>query len=96
MSLLFSKPRPAGLSAKSSAADIFAAYATVESSERLYIENMASIRNQLLTRHGFDLSEDDLRGIEYVYHAFFMFGPDIKYSPRSDSAPAPSSPPMRR
>ena len=81
VSLLFSKPRPAGLSAKSSAADIFAAYATVESNERLYVENISSIRNQLLTRHGFGLSEDDLRGIEYVYHAFATFGPDIKYSP---------------
>ena len=81
VSLLFSKPRPAGLTTRSSASDIFAAYATVESSERLYVENMSSIRNQLFTTHGFDLSEDDLRGIEYVYHAFAMFGPDIKYSP---------------
>jgi hypothetical protein len=81
VSLLFSKPRPAGLSAKSSAAEIFAAYATVESSERLYVENISSIRNQLLTRHGFDLSEDDLQGIDYVYRAFARFGPGIKYSP---------------
>ena len=81
VSLLFSKPRPPGLTAKSSASDIFAAYETVESSERLYVENMSSIRNQLFTKHGFDMSEDDLRGIEYVYHAFAVFGPDIKYSP---------------
>ena len=81
VSLLFSKPRPPGLSVKSSAADIFAAFAAVESNERLYVENISSIRNQLLTRHGFDLSEDDLRGIDYVYHAFATFGPDIKYSP---------------
>ncbi|MEO8260395.1 MAG: hypothetical protein ABI868_23820 [Acidobacteriota bacterium] len=81
VSLLFSKPRPAGLGARSSAAEIFTAYASVASSERLYGENLSSIRNQLLTRHGFDLSDDDLRGIEYVYHAFAAFGPDIKYSP---------------
>ena len=81
VSLLFSKPRPAGLTTKSSASDIFAAYSTVESSERIYVENMSSIRNQLFTKHGFELSEEDLRGIEYVYHAFAMFGPDIKYSP---------------
>jgi hypothetical protein len=81
VSLLFSKPRPAGPTPKSSASDIFEAYSTVESSERLYVENMSSIRNQLFTKHGFELSEEDLRGIEYVYHAFAMFGPDIKYSP---------------
>jgi hypothetical protein len=81
VSLLFSKPRPPGLTAKSSASDIFAAYSTVESSERLYVENMSSIRNQLFTKHGFALTEDDLRGIEYVYRAFLMFGPGIRYSP---------------
>ena len=81
VSLLFSKPRPPGLTATSSANEIFDAYSTVESSERLYVENMSSIRNQLFTKHGFELSEDDLRGIEYVYHAFAMFGPGIKYSP---------------
>jgi len=81
VSRLFSKPRPPGLTAKSSAVDIFGAYSTVDSSERLYGENMSSVRNQLFTKHGFDLSEEDLRGIEYVYHAFAMFGPDIKYSP---------------
>ena len=81
VSLLFSKPRPAGLTATSSASEIFTAYSTVESSERLYVENMSSIRNQLFTKHGFELSEDDLRGIEYVYRAFVMFGPDIRYSP---------------
>jgi hypothetical protein len=81
VSLLFSKPRPAGLTTKSSASDIFAAFAAVESSERLYVENMSSVRNQLFTKHGFALSEDDLRGIEYVYRAFALFGPDIKYSP---------------
>ena len=81
VSLLFSKPRPAGLGAKSTASDIFDAYATVVTSERLYVGNMAAIRNQLFTRHAFDLSEDDLRGIEYVYRAFFMFGTSIQYSP---------------
>ena len=39
------------------------------------------MRDRLFTTHGSTLSEDDLRGIEYVYRAFFMFGPGIKYSP---------------
>ena len=81
VSLLFSKSRPAGLSARSTASDIFDAYATAATNERLYIQNMAAIRNQLFTKHGFDLSDDDLRSIEYVYRAFFMFGPSIQYSP---------------
>jgi hypothetical protein len=81
VSLLFSKPRPAGLNAKSTADDIFEAYSTTASSERLFIETMSAIRNQLFTRHGFSLGDDDLRGIEFVHRAFFMFGPRIQYSP---------------
>jgi hypothetical protein len=81
VSILFSKPRPPGLNARSTASDIFDAYSTVATSERLYTENMAAVRNQLFTNHRFELSDDDLRGIEYVYRAFFMFGPSIQYSP---------------
>src|SRR5262245_42754224 len=78
VSRLFSKPRPDGLESKSTAADIFDAYASVGPSERIYAETLATVRHQLVTKHGFVLSDDDLRGIEYVYRAFFMFGPDVR------------------
>src|SRR5207244_3777634 len=39
--LLFSRPRPSGLTARSSAQEIFDAYAPVAASERLYTETMA-------------------------------------------------------
>jgi hypothetical protein len=81
VSRLFAKPRPAGLGAKSTAADIFDAYATAAASERLYVETLAMVRHQLVTKHGFALADEDLRGIEYVYRAFFMFGPNVRYSP---------------
>jgi hypothetical protein len=81
VSRLFSKPRADGLGASSTAADIFYAYDGVETSERLYVQTSAAVRNQLYTRHGFDLADEDLRGIEYVHRAFFMFGPGIRYSP---------------
>ena len=81
VSLLFSKPRSPGLNAKSTARDIFDAYAAVATSERLYTETMARVRDRLFTTHRFELSDDDLRGIEYVFRAFFMFGADIQYSP---------------
>lgn len=79
--LLFSKPRPSGLSARSSATEIFDAYAQEPTREQLYVETMARVRDRLYTTHRFDLAEEDLRGIEYVFRAFFMFGPGIKYSP---------------
>ena len=80
--LLFSRPRPSGLTARSSAKEIFDAYAFGAPSDRLYTETMARVRDRLFTTHRFELTEEDLRGIEYVYRAFFMFGPAIKYSPQ--------------
>jgi hypothetical protein len=84
--LLFSRPRPPGLTARSSAKEIFDAFATVPSSERLYRENMARVRDRLLTGHGIDLPEDDVSGIDYVYRAFLEFGPAIQYSPQGLTA----------
>jgi hypothetical protein len=81
VSLLFSKPRASGLNGSSTARDIFDAYSTVATNERRYTETMARVRDRLFTTHRFELSDDDLRGIEYVFRAFFMFGTDIKYSP---------------
>lgn len=81
VSLVFSRPRPPGLSAKSTPAELVDAYTDAPASWPLYVDTMSSIRNQLLTRHHFELSEDDLSGLEYVFRAFFMFGPRIQYSP---------------
>ena len=36
--------------------------------------------DRLVKRHGFALSDDDQRSIEYVYRAFFSEGPDLRYS----------------
>ena len=33
-----------------------------------------------MTKHHFALSDGDLQGVEYVYHAFFNFGPALNYS----------------
>jgi hypothetical protein len=80
VSRLFSKKRPEGLNAKSSAQEIFTAFWDVETSDDLYHQNLDSIRNHLTKKHGFALVEEDLQGIEYVYHAFYWYGPRIQYS----------------
>jgi hypothetical protein len=80
VSRLFSKKRPEGLERNASAAEIFAAFKGVESSDALYKENLKAIDDQLLTRHHFALSDGDVQGVEYVYHAFFNFGPQLNYS----------------
>jgi hypothetical protein len=80
VSRLFSKKRPPGLSASSTAEDIFKAYWNVDTNEALYKENLAAVRALLTKTHGLKLSAGDLEGIEAVYYAFFWFGPTIQYS----------------
>lgn len=81
VSLLFSRPRPAGLGPASSPGEIFKAYAAAQTSERLYIETLARVRDRLFTGHRLEIPDDDLQGIEFVLHTFFLYGIDIKYSP---------------
>jgi hypothetical protein len=80
VSKLFSKKRPEGLDRNSTASEIFAAFKNVESSETLYKDNLKAIDDLLLTKHHFALSDGDVQGVEYVYHAFFNFGPALNYS----------------
>jgi hypothetical protein len=80
VSRLFSRKQPDGLRAMASAAEIFTAYTDVEASPALYDRNLKAIESQLSGKHGFALSTADIEGIEYIYHAFFTFGPAINYS----------------
>jgi hypothetical protein len=81
VSALFSKRRPNGLSQQSSAEDIFfKGFWNVETDEALYQANVAAIRSHLTSTHKLPLTEDDLRGVEAVYRAFFLHGPRIQYS----------------
>jgi hypothetical protein len=79
VSRLFSKARPEGLTTGSTARDIFAAYARVDTSDGLYTQNVVDVRTHLLRTHRLPLSADDLKGIEYVYYSFYWFGPVIQY-----------------
>src|SRR5919204_4906728 len=80
VSRLFSKPRPDGLSRTSTVQEIIAGYWNVDTSEALYKENLKALHDQLVKKHGFPLTEAELDGVDYVYHAFFWYGPSITYS----------------
>jgi len=77
---LFSRPRPAGLTAKSTAGEIFAAIAKAEATDTLYSRNMRAIVNQLTKAHGFTLSSADILRMQHIYNALFVYGPSIQYS----------------
>jgi hypothetical protein len=81
VSRLFSKKRPAGLTEKSTAAEIFDAYESVESGPLdVYRQNLKAIEDQFADKHHLALSRDDLGGMEYVYENFYRFGPHINYN----------------
>lgn len=80
LSRLFSRPRPPGLEPDAGAAALFQAYANAAPDSALFARNLAAVKDQLVTRHKFGLTSDDLRTIEYVYTAFFAAGPDLTYS----------------
>jgi len=82
VSRLFSKPRPAGLSAKSTATELMNAYWDVNSSpEAVYQANLQAITDHLTRKpHTLPLGKEDLDGIEYVYRMFYWFGPSITYN----------------
>jgi hypothetical protein len=80
MSRLFSRPRPKGMTRSTTAADMFAAFGRTAASETMFEKNLEDILNRLIKRHGFALSADDRKSIEYVYRAFFAEGPGLRYS----------------
>jgi hypothetical protein len=80
VSRLFTRKRAAGLSSKSTANELFAAYRNVEpSAEEVFNDNLKGITELLSKKHKFALSDADLSGIDYVYRSFYSFGPDINY-----------------
>ncbi len=83
LSRLFSRKRPEGLTAASTAGDLFGAYAAVLPDEALYQENLKAILQHLTKTHGFALTPDDAPGIQYVYGMFFRFGPALTYGSSS-------------
>jgi hypothetical protein len=89
VSLLFSRKRPAGLTDRSSATDLFKAYGRVQPDREFFGDNLRKIKEHLGNTRRLPLPDDDLNTIEYVYRVFFSIGPQMNYSSVS---PGPSGP----
>ena len=91
VSLLFSRKRPAGLDANSSADALFQAFADAKPDPQLYAATLKDIKDRLIRQHRFALSADDEGKIEYIFNVFFRGGPRMDYGFAS-SAPNPYVP----
>ena len=83
LSRLFARPAPDALAEKGtglSPAALFDAFADVDPIPERLGKNVSDIEKWLQEKHGFALTPDDLRGIEYVARAFYSEGPDLRYS----------------
>ena len=78
--MLFSKKRPAGLTATSSVGEIFAKYDAAQVSADVYEANWKRIVDHLTKApHTFPLAKDDIDGIQYVFSSFYTYGTAINY-----------------
>jgi hypothetical protein len=80
VSRLFSRPRPAQLSADPAPEALFRAYDTMRPSKTQFDTNFRMVMNHLGKTHGFKLSSEDEEVIRHVYTAFFESGPDLTYT----------------
>ena len=81
---LFTKKRPDGLSASSTADEIVGRFwdsTALTEAEPVYRQNLQAIKDHLTNGpHRLPLPKEDLDGIEYVYYNFYWFGPSITYN----------------
>jgi len=80
LSHLFARPRPASLTDNTSVEELLDAYELAAPSEDLYHRYFQEATDHLTKTHKFALAADDMRGMEYVYNAFYKAGPDLNYS----------------
>jgi len=83
LSRLFARAKPDALLENATglpANILFDAFAGIEPDPAMFQKNLGDIDKWLTGKHGFALTPDDLKGIEYVARAFFSEGPDLRYS----------------
>jgi len=78
VSNLFSRVRPAGLDIKTTAAALFTAYENAKVDPDLAAKNLATIK-AYMTKHGYELTSEDISTIEKVHDVFARGGPSINY-----------------
>lgn len=77
ISLLFSKPRPAGLQVASPIQQIWEAFTAVPTDQAMATKTYERIKKHLTETKKFTFTEDELAKLQAVWGAFTAFGPSI-------------------
>jgi len=80
LSRLFSRKRPAGIGAQTTAEELFNAYEDIEADRQFFLDSLQAIQKQLEEHHHFKLSREDKANVEYVFRSFYAGGPDLTYN----------------
>ena len=71
---LFGRNKPANLKEDATADAILSAVYNLSPSRDLYEKNLKAIKDHLTKTHGFALTEDELKDLEFIYGSFFAYG----------------------
>lgn len=77
---LFGRAKPAGLAPDATADQVLAAVYAKPADKDIYERTLKAISDHLTKTHGFGLTADELKGLEFIYGSFFAWGPGITYS----------------
>lgn len=80
LSRLFSRKRPDGVTTASTSSQIFEAYSNMPPTRSMFDETLAELLAHLKKVRGFQLSESDTAGIEFILSAFYSSGPYLQYA----------------
>ncbi|HET9215651.1 MAG TPA: hypothetical protein VFR18_01655 [Terriglobia bacterium] len=84
LSIIFSRPRPEGLTEASTPEQLFAKYLDTPLDNALAESNRRAIKDLLVNRHGFRLTEQDHFTFDHVFDVFAAYGPSLNYSSNID------------
>ena len=73
---LFSRKMSAAVDPQASIERLFGSLGNAPGDAQLYAQNLQSMKDRLQKTHGFLLSEQDIRRIDYIYSLFYRSGPD--------------------
>lgn len=87
LSRLLGRAPSAAVPREAPVTELMAAYTEAPANRTVFRKAVEEVRNQLIRRHGFGLSESDLAVIERLHTAFFDNGTNLRFSFRGRSSP---------
>jgi hypothetical protein len=80
LSRLFSRQKPAELTKNSTLDDLFNAFRNAAPSAEMFDANLSAMKKRLVQDHGFKLTDEDEKSLEFVFSAFATSGLSLTYS----------------